>query len=349
LWKDVLRGKYGEEVIGRVDLGEKRTLSFSSLWWRDICSIGINLDNNWLSQQVIKKLGNGDQTSFWKDIWVGLSPLCVKFPRLFSISMQKDASVASLWNSNEHTGWNLVWRRRLFVWETILVDELNVLLGSVVLSTKEDGRGWRPEQGGDFKVKYTYDLVTNLITERNLIHQDHELGFKVMWKCMAPSKVSGFVWMVLHDRVPTRENLFRRQIIEANGDRRCVFYGDSTETAPHLFIYCTFILQVRERVLTWLGLSFMLPHNILSLLSYVATTSGSKRVRQSLVTIWCAVMWTVWRHRNQIIFDNGVVDGVAILEEVKLASWKWWIGRGKSPLCLFYEWISEPVLCLNMG
>jgi hypothetical protein len=263
--------------------------------------------------------------------------------------MQKDASVASLWNSNEHTGWNLVWRRRLFVWETILVDELNVLLGSVVLSTKEDGRGWRPEQGGDFKVKYTYDLVTNLITERNLIHQDHELGFKVMWKCMAPSKVSGFVWMVLHDRVPTRENLFRRQIIEANGDRRCVFYGDSTETAPHLFIYCTFILQVRERVLTWLGLSFMLPHNILSLLSYVATTSGSKRVRQSLVTIWCAVMWTVWRHRNQIIFDNGVVDGVAILEEVKLASWKWWIGRGKSPLCLFYEWISEPVLCLNMG
>jgi hypothetical protein len=263
--------------------------------------------------------------------------------------MQKDASVASLWNSNEHTGWNLVWRRRLFVWETTLLDELNVLLGLVVLSLEEDGWGWRPEQGGDFTVKSTYDLVSNLITERNLIHQYQVLGFKAIWKCMAPSKVSGFVWMVLHDRVPTRENLFQRQVIEANGDRSCVFCGDRAETTPHLFIYCSVILQVWERVFNWLGLTFMLPHSILSLLNHVVASSGRKRVKQGLVTIWCAVMWTVWRHRNKIIFDNGVVDGAAILEEIKLASWKWWIGRGKSPLCLFYEWNSEPLLCLIRG
>jgi hypothetical protein len=45
-------------------------------------------------------------------------------------------------------------------------------------------------------------------------------------------------------------------------------------------------------------------------------------------------------------FYNGVVDGVALLYDVKVASWKWWIGSGKSSPCLFYEWVAEPVLCM---
>jgi hypothetical protein len=45
----------------------------------------------------------------------------------------------------------------------------------------------------------------------------------------------------------------------------------------------------------------------------------------------------VWRHRNRIIFENGIVDGAGLLEEIKVASWKWWIGRGSSSPCLYYE------------
>jgi hypothetical protein len=44
LWKEVLKGKYGEEAIGSVEFGEHRKPWFSSTWWKDICSIGINLE-----------------------------------------------------------------------------------------------------------------------------------------------------------------------------------------------------------------------------------------------------------------------------------------------------------------
>jgi hypothetical protein len=44
LWKEVLKGKYGEEAIGSVEFGEHCKPWFSSTWWKDICSIGITLE-----------------------------------------------------------------------------------------------------------------------------------------------------------------------------------------------------------------------------------------------------------------------------------------------------------------
>jgi hypothetical protein len=79
-------------------------------------------------------------------------------------------------------------------------------------------------------------------------------------------------------------------------------------------------MQIWERVFVWLDLQLMLPHNTLSLLNYVATIPGTKQLRRDLVMIWCAVIWTVWRHRNRIIFENEVVDGAGLLEEIKVAS-----------------------------
>ncbi|WJX67033.1 hypothetical protein P8452_51532 [Trifolium repens] len=349
LWKEVLKGKYGEGVIGRVELGDESKPWYSSTWWKDICSIGINLDQNWFSHQVIKKLGDGSHTSFWKDAWVGDVLLCVKFPRLFSIVSNKEATVAELWSPGVGSGWNLSWRRNLFVWETTLLEELMVLLGPIVLSTERDDWGWRPEQGGGFTVNSTYSLVVNLLIERRTVTLAQELAFKAIWKCSAPSKVAGLIWMILHDKAPTRDNLIRRQIISENGGQQgCVFCGNQFETAQHLFLYCPVTMQIWERVFAWLNLHFLLPHNILSLLIYVATTPGTKYLRRGLVMIWCAVIWSVWRHRNRIVFENGVLDGVELLDDIKVASWKWWIGRGSSsPPCLFYEWKAEPVLCIK--
>jgi hypothetical protein len=203
----------------------------------DICAIGINVDQNWSSSEIVRKMGNGAQTSFWKDCWVGSVPLCQSFPRLFSISLQQEASVASIWCPNGISNWKLIWRRRLFVWETALLDELLLLLRAVTLSQEADGWGWRPEQGGEYTVKSTYDFVSSLIIDRTVVSADLEMVFKWIWKCLVPSKVSGLVWMVLHDRVPTRDNLFRRKIIMEIGECRCVFCGESIENVSHLFLY----------------------------------------------------------------------------------------------------------------
>ncbi|GKA55171.1 RNA-directed DNA polymerase, eukaryota [Tanacetum coccineum] len=41
-----------------------------------------------------KRIGNGDDSRFWFDCWIGDVPLRVKFPRLFALDLNKEASVA---------------------------------------------------------------------------------------------------------------------------------------------------------------------------------------------------------------------------------------------------------------
>ncbi|PWA50966.1 RNA-directed DNA polymerase, eukaryota, Reverse transcriptase zinc-binding domain protein [Artemisia annua] len=61
---------------------------------QDISTIRINQieDRKWRIKKFLEghlggklKIGNGESKSFWKDIWVGSSPLCNAFPRLFRL------------------------------------------------------------------------------------------------------------------------------------------------------------------------------------------------------------------------------------------------------------------------
>jgi hypothetical protein len=139
MWKEVLKSKYGASVTGSVNLGEYCNPWFSSVWWKDICSIGTNLNTNWFTQGVVKCIGCGDETKFWCDNWVGQITLQERFPRLFSVSTQKDSFVAELKGTGAGSGnWNFVWRRRLFVWEENLVEDLIEVVNSMVLTEVAD-------------------------------------------------------------------------------------------------------------------------------------------------------------------------------------------------------------------
>jgi hypothetical protein len=214
MWKEVIRSKYGDEVIGRVEWGEGSKPWFSSLWWKDICSIGLNLDSNWYSQGVKRIVGNGASTKFWLDSWIGNLVLKDHFPRLFSITSQKDATIASVWRRGEGNSWNFNWRRRLFVWEEALVTELLGVIQGVTLAEREDKWSWQHDTTSEFSVKSTYDFLSNLTIDRNCFSLECLSAFKAIWKCTAPSKVLGFSWMLLHDRIPTKTNLFRRHILQ---------------------------------------------------------------------------------------------------------------------------------------
>jgi hypothetical protein len=224
VWIEVLKSKYDIGVSGKTEIGDEYRPWFSSLWWRDICSIGQNLDNNWFTNGVIRKLGNGLKTSFWRDKWAGDFTLKDRFPRLFSISNQKNEVVAVVSNPPvDNIRWNLVWRRRLFEWEKDLVNELLVVLNQTgALIDVEDRWGWRFEGGANFTVKSTYRFVSLLCGPEVVIAPWDMVIFSSIWNCPAPSKVSAFVWQLLHGRVPTRNNLATRRIIDANGDLSCV-------------------------------------------------------------------------------------------------------------------------------
>jgi hypothetical protein len=224
-----------------------------------------------------------------------------------------------------------------------------MIINPIRPTVEVDSWGWRTEEGDAFTVKSAYSIVSNLLIPRTRIVDYQEIIFKAIWKCQVPSKVAGFVWLVLLNRVPTRDNLIRRRVIPEDGHRCCVFCGENVESVSHLFLYCGFVLQLWERVFAWLGFNFSLPHSISSLLNFAVATTGSKQKRKGMLMIWNVVLLLIWRHRNRIIFDNGVKDVAGLLEDVKTVSWKWWNGILAMKPCLLYEWIAEPAICLSTG
>jgi len=65
------------------------------------------------------EVGNGMEIRFWEDKWVGNLNLKDTFPRLFTISSNKDLSVwqAGQMSQKLEWKWKIEWRRNMFEWE----------------------------------------------------------------------------------------------------------------------------------------------------------------------------------------------------------------------------------------
>jgi hypothetical protein len=105
LWFRVLVARYGMK-LGRLREGGR----MGSAWWRDIVRIrdGVGeIRDGWFGECVSRKVGDGTDTLFWSDPWVGGIPLCERFGRLYDLVTSKSRTVAEMYAS----GWEVEGRR----------------------------------------------------------------------------------------------------------------------------------------------------------------------------------------------------------------------------------------------
>ncbi|MCI28454.1 F-box family protein, partial [Trifolium medium] len=120
-------------------------------------------------------------------------------------------------------GWEMGWRRRLFVWEEELLLSLREALPlEVVFSGAEDEWRWRLEDGGLFSVSSVYGFLGRSFSSDTVFNDQELRVFKKIWKSPAPSKVIAFSWKLLRNRVPTRCNLALRGCQPNGGSLDCV-------------------------------------------------------------------------------------------------------------------------------
>lgn len=212
---------------------------------------------------MVRKVSNGRGTSFWKDRWIGDKPLALSFPRLFSISLQKEAKVRDLWNLQDGVvSWNLLWRRNPFLWESNLVANCLASLDGIMVGEEEDCWRWLPEDSGSFSVNSSYKVLENLVLADAGLSAEEEGAFEMLWKSSAPSKVVVFSWMAIIDRISTRSNLAFRRVLPIGGLRECVLCGHGEETTTHLFLHCDEVAFIWRKVMDWLDINFITPRNL---------------------------------------------------------------------------------------
>ncbi|MCH79402.1 LINE-1 reverse transcriptase like [Trifolium medium] len=346
LWKEVLVAKYGAHIVHNAVWPSGAIPRMASLWWKDICDLEACVDSrNWVAEMITRSLGNGASTRFWSDKWIGDSLLSVKFPRLYSLSTQKEATVRDLVVVvGERRNWNFLWRRRLFLWEEDSVSQLLALLENLNLSNEEDKWRWVLSTEGEFSVKSAYEsLFKEIVIVSPLLPFEAKI-FNNIWGSPAPSKVIAFSWQLLHNRVPTKDNLSLRGILHQESGGFCVWCGDIRESSLHLFLHCKVALVVWYAIFKWLGVVIVIPPNLFFLFDCLCESALTKKSKKGFALVWHSVIWSIWLARNNHIFNGVLTDPLELVEAVKVLSWRWSADRLKISPCLFYEWSWDPAL-----
>ncbi|MCH80733.1 LINE-1 reverse transcriptase like, partial [Trifolium medium] len=248
LWREVIAARYGTHISFSADWSGYTFPSNSSAWWKDLRDLeGAATSPNWISGAMERRVGNGRTTTFWLQNWIGGSALRDKFPRLYSLSEQKQWHISEvLLNAFDRS--RMVWRRGLFQWEEDLLGEMKVLMREVKLGTTEDQWFWNLEDDGIFSVSSAYDCLAAVLLNFEPVSDLVSSVFEKIWLSPAPSKIIAFSWQVLHDRLPSKTNLYRRGVVHNSGNQDCVWCMVKPESGVHLLLHCDYAQFVWREV-----------------------------------------------------------------------------------------------------
>jgi len=127
-----------------------------------------------------------------------------------------------------------------------------LLSGIVLQDTIFDRWRWGLDPINDYSVKGTYQYLTSS-------DSSVERGISDMvWLKHVPLKVSVFVWRLLRNRLPTKDNLIRKMVLHQD-DNGCVGGCGSPETAIHFILRCDTFGSLWHLIYTWVGISFISP------------------------------------------------------------------------------------------
>jgi hypothetical protein len=128
-----------------------------------------------------------------------------------------------------------------------------------------------------FTVKSLYVALDGMLLVLENLNTSQAFAFKNIWKSTVPSKVSSLAWQLLLDRIPTRQNLRRRNVIRSH-DAYCPFCALEVESARHLFLHCRFTAAVWYALNRWLEVMIVLPPDPLMSYCLLVGTGGNKNL-----------------------------------------------------------------------
>jgi len=275
---------------------------------------------------------------------VGDIPLKIKFPRLYELVVDKDCSVAEASRVLEANGdWVGVWRRRLFAWKEENVREFSVLLHNTVLQENvHDTWCLLLDLIQGYSVRGAYRFLTTSRQPLDRTQVDD------VWQKNIPSKVSLFVWRLLRNRLPTKDNLMQRHVLHQS-HMDCISGCGATETATHLFLHSDIFCSLWSLVWRWLQILLVLPADIRQFFIQFTNMTGLPIFTHSfLKIIWFASVWVLWKERNNRVFQNSVSDPSTLVEKVKMHSFLWLKSKQATFSYMYHDWWEHSLLCMGV-
>ena len=277
-WVSLVWSLYGDKV-------PHAQAKKGSFWWRDIFS----LVDDYRSVSLCN-IGAGTSVLFWKDFWHNGELMCNRFPRLFSFAIDEDLSVADLAHVDDLGS---IFALPLSVEAFHEWQEASMLLqGTNISPGVIDARSfvWGP--------KYTSSAFYNFLFKQ----LPKEVAFNAIWKSRALPKLKVFVWLLMMDRLNTRDMMLRKHW-QIDSGPECVLCTTGTlETKDHLFFECGFASRCWLAVgIVW-DLARPFEENFIQ--------AKAAFIGPCFMEVMASAAWNIWKIRNDKIF-NGIPDSFA--------------------------------------
>jgi hypothetical protein len=230
-------------------------------------------------------LGNGRSVLFWTDLW-GETCLHHKFPHLVSFAKRTDVSISKVLHMDFlQDMFHLPLSQQAYT----EFEELEILCENAQVRVQQNlPDNWHYIWGSDsFSTTKAYNFLIGV--------QHTPIFFTWLWKSSCQQKHKFFFWLLLHDRLNTR-NLLRRKNCLLPSYNCATLQCNHEETLAHLFWSCPFAHQcwafVRPQVTN--------QHSVLEAF-YVIKDSLNLPYAVEIIIL---AAWSIWIIRNRKIFED---------------------------------------------
>ncbi|XP_048490517.1 uncharacterized protein LOC125492294 [Beta vulgaris subsp. vulgaris] len=212
--------------------------------------------------------------------------------------------------------WNtpLIWR--VFSPET----SIRILSTYLPQETFQDQYAWSESKSGSLRVK---DVYTHFLMQKGQLDaaQNQRAFWSKLWASDLRPKWKIFMWRLTHKALATNTNLIKRNIPVRPS---CYFCHRQEEDDNHLFRDC----EISARV--WLGSNLGIKvdsSQIIPLRDWVRNFLQLfwkvDEVKSERVTDFVVTLWSIWIHRNNIVFRQLYEDPTIIIhrKDVLLREW----------------------------
>ncbi|XP_028087408.1 uncharacterized protein LOC114288126 [Camellia sinensis] len=221
--------------------------------------------------------------------------------------------------------WNFLFRRPLLAWEEEEVVRLQELLRDApsLTTDSEDSCLWLVNSSGSYSIASAWKWWVSM--------KSSAVGVTdMMWKNIAPPKVQFCGWLAWKGRLKTSTFLKRIGVLNMEASSLCLLCKAEGEIVNHVLLFYPLVRKVWINILKWLDLVWVLPGSVEVLLNWWASFKFKKVVQTMWKTVPLAVMWSIWKGRNECLSHGKIVDGLELskLVKVRVALWSKQSTRG---------------------
>ncbi|XP_057526417.1 uncharacterized protein LOC130805650 [Amaranthus tricolor] len=219
------------------------------------------------------------------------------FPRLFTISLQKNFFISQMRDWHEGSWvWYLIWSRTLYEREHSDVSRLKQCIEQIKPNRDmEDAVIWKSSGSLYYPAK---SIGVKIIESHAPTLPKHIIN--LVWQKLITPRAQMSVWLASLEKLKTGDFHVEKGIIDSQM-ASCPFCNLETESNSHILFTCRFSWSVMK-MLEWWSLSSVLHNRCTNFSIEWFGLLKSRKGRNLWGLIFGCVIWSLWYERNKIGF-----------------------------------------------